>query len=108
MTNEKRKHSKFEQEVWEMLKKIPSGKVASYLDIAKAMGRPLASRAVGNAIGKNSFAPEIPCHRVVCSSGKIGGYAKGASEKIQLLEKEGIKVKKGRIADFESKRHFLK
>jgi len=73
------------------------------------MGNPLASRAVGNACNANPNAPRVPCHRVVSSSGEIGGYAHGQMRKISLLAKEGVKVRNGKIADFEKKLfHFAK
>lgn len=84
----------FEQKVLLACARIPEGETRSYKQIAKAIGKPNAVRAVGNALGKNPLAPLIPCHRVVRSDGKIGGYsAKGGSErKEKMLEKEGIKL----------------
>ncbi len=70
--------------------KIPKGKVVSYLSIAKRIGFPLAARAVGSALGKNPYAPDVPCHRVIASNGAIGGYAGGVEKKIKLLKREGI------------------
>ncbi|HWA64450.1 MAG TPA: MGMT family protein, partial [Candidatus Paceibacterota bacterium] len=57
--------------------------------VAAAIGRPRAARAVGNALNKNPFAPEVPCHRVIRSDGSTGGFAFGRKKKIQLLKKEG-------------------
>ena len=107
--NKGSKNSEFEKSVWEVLKKIPKGQVVSYLDIAKAIGRPNASRAVGSAVGKNPFAPKVPCHRVVKSDGSLGGYSGkgGVRGKTSLLEKEGIEVKKGKIVDFEDKKFLF-
>lgn len=66
--------------------KIPKGKTRTYTQIANAIGKPKAVRAVGNALGKNPLAPLIPCHRVVKSDGGIGGYsAKGGSAKKESL-----------------------
>jgi alkylated DNA nucleotide flippase Atl1 len=59
-------------------------------------------------VGKNPFAPKIPCHRVVKSDGKLGGYAGGIAEKIRLLKLEGVEAENGRVVDFESKRYFFK
>ncbi|HIH09486.1 MAG TPA: MGMT family protein [Candidatus Diapherotrites archaeon] len=87
----------------EMMEKIPKGKVTTYRQIALALKNPNACRAVGNACNKNPFAPKIPCHRVVSSDGSIGGYAFGIRDKIRLLESEGIKIRKGRVVDFEKK-----
>lgn len=73
--------------------RIPRGKVATYKDIARAVERPLAYRAVGNALNKNTHAPKVPCHRVVNSDGRLGGYAGGLSNKTELLKKEGVVVR---------------
>ncbi|MFA6489407.1 MAG: MGMT family protein [Candidatus Micrarchaeia archaeon] len=74
--------------------KIQKGKTRTYAQIAKAIGKPKAVRAVGNALGKNPLAPLIPCHRVVKSDGSVGGYsAKGGSrKKTQLLMRERTKI----------------
>ena len=69
----KLKGTKFQLKVWNYLKKIPRGKVKTYSEVAKSIGKPLAVRAVANAIGKNPLAPQIPCHRVIRSDGSLGG-----------------------------------
>jgi len=80
------KGTKFQLKVWNYLKKIPKGKVKTYADVAKAIGKPLAVRAVANAIGKNPYPPKIPCHRVIRSDGSLGGYSgKGGINKKRLL-----------------------
>ncbi len=86
------KGTKFQLKVWNYLKKIPKGSVKNYLQMAKGIGKPLAVRAVANAIGKNPYSPRIPCHRVIRSDGKIGGYSGkgGILTKKLLLKKEGI------------------
>jgi len=78
--------------VWNYLKKIPRGKVITYLDLAKAIKMPKAVRAVANAVGKNPYPPKIPCHRVIRSDGKLGGYSApgGIKTKKKLLKMEGI------------------
>jgi methylated-DNA-[protein]-cysteine S-methyltransferase len=76
---------------------IPRGKVATYAQIAKMIGNPRGYRAVGNALNKNPNAPKVPCHRVIASSGALGGYGGGLKKKIALLTKEGVKIEKGRI-----------
>ena len=88
----KLKGTKFQLKVWNYLKKIPRGKVKTYSEVAKAIGKPLAVRAVANAIGKNPLAPQIPCHRVIRSDGSLGGYSGkgGIKAKRLLLKKEGI------------------
>ena len=88
----KLKGTKFQLKVWNYLKKIPRGKVKTYSEVAKSIGKPLAARAVANAIGKNPLAPQIPCHRVIRSDGSLGGYSGkgGIKTKRLLLKKEGI------------------
>ena len=88
----KLKGTKFQLKVWNFLKKIPRGKVKTYSEVAKLIGKPLAVRAVANAIGKNPLAPQIPCHRVIRSDGSLGGYSGkgGIKTKRLLLKKEGI------------------
>ena len=88
----KLKGTKFQLKVWNYLKKIPRGKVKTYSEVAKAIGKPLAVRAVANAIGKNPRAQQIPCHRVIRTDGSLGGYSGkgGIKTKRFLLKKEGI------------------
>ncbi len=69
------------------MRKVPRGKTATYKEIAKLAGNLSAYRAVGNILNKN-YNPGVPCHRVIGSSGKIGGYNRGAKKKIELLKKE--------------------
>lgn len=78
----------FQQKVYKIVKTIPKGKVLTYKEVAKLIGKAKAARAVGNALNKN-YNPGIPCHRVIRSDGKTGGYNSGADEKIKLLKKEG-------------------
>ncbi len=84
--------TQFQLKVWSYLKKIPKGKVKTYAQVAKAIGKPKAVRAVANAIGKNPFPPKIPCHRVIRSDGKLGGYSAkaGIKTKKKLLKNEGF------------------
>lgn len=93
----------FQKNVWRACARIPRGKISTYSEIAKALGKPGAARAVGNALNANPFSPEVPCHRVVKSSGELGGFAHGSNAKKKLLEKEGIKIASGRISDFEKR-----
>lgn len=92
----------FNKKVWNLCKKIPKGRVSTYKEIAKAL-RTKAYRAVGNALNKNPNPVIVPCHRVVNSNGRIGGFSQGIKKKILLLKKEGIQVKKNKIVDFEKK-----
>lgn len=78
---------KFKEKVLGIVKKIPKGKVLSYKEVAKKAGFPYAWRAVGNVLNKNKN-PKIPCHRVIRSDGRVGGYNKGERKKIILLKKE--------------------
>lgn len=84
--------SKFKNKVFEIVKKIPKGKTLSYKEVAKLAGKPKAWRAVGNILNKNKDS-KIPCHRVIKSNGKIGGYIKGIKKKASLLKKEGMLIK---------------
>ena len=82
----------FQIKVWKYLKKIPKGQIRTYSDVAKAINEPKSVRAVANAVGKNPYAPKIPCHRVVRSDGSLGGYSGkgGINTKRKLLKSEGI------------------
>jgi O-6-methylguanine DNA methyltransferase len=88
--------------VYEVVKLIPKGKVSSYGTIARAMGVPGAARAIGSIMRANPNPPAIPCHRVVYSDGRLGGFS-GRShipKKARLLRSEGIRIVNGRIVDF--------
>ncbi len=89
--------TKFDKRVLDLISKIPEGKVSTYKQVAIALGKPKAARAVGNALSKNPNPVEIPCHRVVKSSGTIGGYRLGRDKKVELLRKEGVEVIEGKI-----------
>lgn len=78
----------FTQKVMEVVKKIPTGKVLTYKEVARRAGNPKAYRAVGNILSKN-YDKNIPCHRVVCSDGRLGGYNKGDLNKKKMLISEG-------------------
>lgn len=82
--------SAFERKVYKAVLKIPRGQVRSYKWVAVKIGRPSASRAVGNALNKNPYIGIVPCHRVIKSDGSIGGYAKGVPAKKRLLKREGV------------------
>jgi|TARA_B100000676_G_C17690089_1_gene635891 methylated-DNA-[protein]-cysteine S-methyltransferase len=83
--------TKFQISVWKEIKKIPKGQTKTYKDIAVALKKPKSSRAVANACGKNPLLIEIPCHRVIRSDGKLGGYSGkgGMNQKRKLLKEEG-------------------
>jgi O-6-methylguanine DNA methyltransferase len=86
------KGTDFQLKVWESLLKIPMGKLSTYGKIAEQMGNPNASRAVGSAIGSNPVAFLIPCHRVIQSSGTVGGYMWGSTRKTAIIGWEGAKT----------------
>ncbi|HET7146970.1 MAG TPA: MGMT family protein [Candidatus Nitrosopolaris sp.] len=93
-----------DQEVYDLLSKIPPGKISTYGDIAKALGHPKAARAIGRIIANNPNPISVPCHRVVKSNGEIGGYAYGEQRKREILEMEGIKFQKRIVENFEEQR----
>jgi methylated-DNA-[protein]-cysteine S-methyltransferase len=95
-----------DNDVYELLLKIPAGKLSTYGDLAKALGKPSASRAIGRILGKNPNPIVVPCHRVVMSDGKLGGYAYGSTRKRELLEKEGISFTDKIISDFKEVRVY--
>ena len=82
--------TKFQKKVWLELTKIPKGETKTYKEIAISIGHPLAVRAVANACGKNPHPIKIPCHRVIRSDGKLGGYSApgGTAAKRRLLKEE--------------------
>lgn len=84
----------FQRRVWERLTRIPYGATATYAEVAAAIGRPRASRAVGGACGANPLPIIVPCHRVLASGGRLGGFGGGLEMKRALLRREGIEVPK--------------
>jgi methylated-DNA-[protein]-cysteine S-methyltransferase len=93
-------------DVYDLLLKIPAGKVSTYGDLAKALGNPAASREIGRILGRNPNPITVPCHRVVMSDGKVGGYAYGSDKKIELLEEEGISLTGKIISNFKNVRVY--
>lgn len=87
--------TKFQIRVWQELKNIPVGETRTYKEIAIALGKPTAARAVANACGKNPYPEIIPCHRVIRSDGGLGGYSGkgGIKKKKDLLKKEMLSLK---------------
>ena len=83
--------TKFEIKVWNSISKIPKGEVRTYKELAIQINRPKSARAVANACGKNPYPVKIPCHRVIRSDGKLGGYSGkgGVKTKKKLLKNEG-------------------
>jgi methylated-DNA-[protein]-cysteine S-methyltransferase len=95
-----------DSEVYDLLLKIPAGKVSTYGDLAKALGNPLASRQVGRILGRNPNPIKVPCHRVVMSDGKVGGYFYGSNRKRELLEQEGISFTDEIVSNFKKVRVY--
>ena len=85
----------FSEKCYTLLKKVPKGKVTTYKKIAEELNT-RAYRAVGNAMNRNSWK-EVPCHRVIKSNGEIGGFARGTTNKIRLLKREGIEIINNKI-----------
>ncbi len=88
---------KFWDRVLRLASRVPRGRVTTYKEIARALGKPRAYRAVANVLARNPRPVEIPCHRVVRSDGKVGGYSLGTEQKTVLLNEEGVEVKGGRV-----------
>ncbi len=80
--------TEFQKKVYDFVKTIPNGQTRTYQEVAIAIGKPRAYRAVGNALNKNPFAPIVPCHRVIRSDGSAGGFASGTLKKVKLLQNE--------------------
>ena len=95
----------FQEKVWELCREIPKGKVTTYKALAEKLGT-RAYQAIGQALKRNPYAPEVPCHRVVASDGSLGGFmgkraGKCLTKKVALLKKEGVSIARGKIRDFE-------
>jgi len=91
--------------IYELVAKIPEGRVTTYAELAKAAGKPKASRLIGQILNRNPNPIVVPCHRVVKANSDLGGYAYGSDAKRKLLEKEGVKISKDRIVDFENTKY---
>lgn len=94
----------FNDRCYDILKKVPKGRVTTYKAIAEALGTK-AYRAVGNAMKNNPNVITVPCHRVVNSDGSVGGYVNGTEKKIEILKSEGIEISNGKIVNL--KRHLI-
>ena len=95
----------FTEKAYDPLRKVPEGRVTTYKEIAHGLGTK-AYRGIGQAMKRNPYAPEVPWHRVVSSSGRIGGFEGKTSgisihKKINMLKAEGIEIKDGKIKNFE-------
>jgi len=85
-----RQFTPFQRKVYKTVLTISKGEVRTYKWVANKIGKPYASRAVGQALKKNPYTIKIPCHRVIRSNGSLGGYSKGVNMKKKLLRKEGL------------------
>jgi len=92
-----------EQKIFKKLLQVPKGQITTYGELSKAVGLKNGQRVVGRIMNKNPYPVIIPCHRVVMSTGKIGGYAYGEPVKTKLLNDEGIEIKNGKIIDLENR-----
>jgi len=97
----------FNEKVYALLKKVPKGKVTTYKALAEALGTK-AYRAVGQAMRYNPHSPEVPCHRCVSSSGRVGGFSGKwnpksieVRRKIRMLKREGVKIRNNIIINFK-------
>ena len=93
--------------VYRKLLLVPKGKVTTYGELAKAVGLKNGQRVIGMIMKKNPFPVIVPCHRVVKSDGKIGGYAYGEIVKSRMLANEGSKIKDGKILDFDKEKFYF-
>ena len=93
--------------VYRKLLQVPKGKVTTYRELANAVGLKNGQRTIGMIMKKNPFPVIIPCHRVVKSDGKIGGYAYGERVKSKMLANEGIKIENEKIIDFDKTRFYF-
>ncbi len=92
-----------EQLVYKKLLQVPKGQITTYGELAKAVELKNGQRTIGRIMNKNPYPAIVPCHRVVNSNGKIGGYAYGIDVKTNMLTKEGIEIQNGKILDFEKR-----
>jgi methylated-DNA-[protein]-cysteine S-methyltransferase len=97
MIEKKNKMKGYENKIYDLLKTVPKGKITTYKSLASYFNLK-AYRAVGKIMNKNPYAPIVPCHRVILSSGEIGGFARGKEKKMEMLKSEGIEfLENGKI-----------
>ena len=96
-------YAAFRNAVYAIVARIPPGRVATYGDIARLAGRPRGARLVGRLMA-DATAPGLPCHRVVAAGGALGGYGSGPAFKTAQLAAEGVIVRRGRLAEFRTRR----
>ena len=98
---------RLEDKVYKKLLDVPSGKITTYGELAKAVGLKNGQRKIGQIMKNNPLPVVIPCHRVVKSDGTIGGHAFGVEIKVNMLSKEGVKISKSKILDYENKMFYF-
>ena len=94
-----------QQKIYKKLLEVPKGQITTYGDLAKAVGLKNGQRVVGQIMNKNPYPVIVPCHRVVMSTGKVGGYAYGEPVKTKMLNDEGIQTKNGGIVNLKKTLH---
>ncbi len=92
-----------EQKVYKKLLNVPKGQITTYGDLAKAVGLKNGQRIIGKIMKNNPYPVLVPCHRVVMSTRKIGGYAYGKHVKMKMIVDEGIKITNDKIESFDKK-----
>ena len=92
-----------DKKIYIKLLEVPEGMVTTYLELSNAVGLKNGQRAIGKIMNKNKHPVIIPCHRVVKSDGQVGGYAYGENVKTNMLSKEGIEIKDGKIVNIKTK-----
>ena len=90
----------FNDKCYQLIIQIPKGKISSYKKIASVLNTK-AYRAVGNAMSNNPYPIFVPCHRIINNDGSVGGYSLGVNKKINLLKKEGIATKNGKVVNYK-------
>ena len=90
----------FNEKVWALCAQVPRGRVTTYGEIARRLGSK-GFRAVGNALNKNPYSPDVPCHRVIGANGSLTGFAAGLEKKRKMLQAEGVAIENGRIRPSE-------
>lgn len=91
--------------VYKRLLEVPKGQVTTYGELARAVGLENGQRLIGRIMNQNPYPGIVPCHRVVMSSGKVGGYAHGSQVKAAMLKGEGVEVRDGKIMDWQKRVH---
>ena len=92
-----------EHKVYKKLLDVPKGQITTYGDLGKAVGLKNGQRIIGKIMNKNPYPALVPCHRVVMSTGKIGGYSYGENVKTKMLSDEGIEIINGSIENFDKR-----